>query len=62
MDRYINADKLLREFPIRINHYDKENGDRKFVLGIESVMDYIQTIIDDKPEGWVYTKEENERS
>lgn len=40
--RLIDADKLLKEFPIRINHYDKENGDFRYVLGIEAVMDYAK--------------------
>lgn len=40
--RLIDVDRLLKEFPIRINHYDKENGNFKYVLGIEAVMDYVK--------------------
>ena len=40
MSRYIDAD-YVNAFPIRIDHYDEEHGNRHFVLGIESVMEYI---------------------
>ena len=40
--RLIDVDRLLKEFPIRINHYDKENGNFRYVLGIEAVMDYVK--------------------
>jgi hypothetical protein len=36
------ADALA--YPIRIDHYDKEHGDLHFVLGIESVMEYIENL------------------
>ena len=39
--RLIDAEKLMEDFPIRIHSYDKEHGDLHFVLGIESVMEYI---------------------
>lgn len=39
MPRYIDLDKL-NEYPIRLNHYDKENGNVNFVYGIESVLEY----------------------
>lgn len=41
----------LRKFPIRIDHYDKENGSLDFVLGIETVFEYIEylTTIEAKP-------------
>ncbi len=41
MKTYIEKEALLA-FPIRINHYDKENGNLDFVLGIESVMEYAE--------------------
>ena len=41
MGRYIDAD-YVNAFPIRIDHYDEEHGNRHFVLGIESVMEYIE--------------------
>ena len=39
--RLIDADKLMEDFPIRIHRYDKEHGNLHFVLGVESVMEYI---------------------
>ncbi len=41
----------LRKFPIRIDHYDKENGSLDFVLGIETVFEYIEYLptIEAKP-------------
>lgn len=41
MAEYIEREALLA-FPIRIDHYDKENGNLDFVLGIESVMEYAE--------------------
>ena len=41
MSRYIDADKLKSEFPIRRNNYDEEHGDVHFINGIESVFEYI---------------------
>lgn len=32
----------LQNFPIRIDHYDKENGNEHFVFGIESVIEYAE--------------------
>lgn len=43
MSRYIDLDKL-NEYPIRLNHYDKENGNINFVYGIESVLEYANSI------------------
>ena len=34
----------LMKFPIRINHYDKVNGNEHFVLGIESVLEYAENL------------------
>ena len=34
----------LMKFPIRLNHYDKKNGNIHFVLGIESVLEYASMI------------------
>lgn len=31
----------IEKYPIRINHCDHKNGNLHFVLGIESVMEYI---------------------
>ena len=41
MSRYIDAE-YVNAFPIRIDHYDEKHGNRHFVLGIESVMEYIE--------------------
>lgn len=43
MAKYICLEKLL-EYPIRLNHYDKEHGNIHFVYGIESVMDYAENL------------------
>ena len=39
--RLIDADEL-NKFPIRLEHYDKQNGNEDFVLGIESVLEYAE--------------------
>ena len=43
MSRLIDLDKLL-EFPIRLNHYDKEHGNVNFVYGIEVVLEYAESL------------------
>lgn len=43
MAEYIERDEILK-YPIRINHYDKEHGNEDFVLGIESVIEYVKYI------------------
>ena len=40
---YIEREALMR-FPIRLNHYDKEHGNEHFVLGIESVLEYAESL------------------
>jgi len=39
--RFISLDDI-KKFPIRIDHCDQKNGNIHFVLGIESVMEYIE--------------------
>ena len=41
--RLIDANEL-KKFPIRIDHYDKVNGNEHFVLGIESVLEYAENL------------------
>ena len=41
MDRLISLDEL-NKFPIRLDHYDKEHGDKAFVFGIETVLEYAE--------------------
>lgn len=41
--RPIDLDALL-QFPIRANHYDRENGSEEFVFGVESVLDYAENL------------------
>lgn len=43
MAEYIEREALLK-YPIRIGHYDKEHGNKDFVLGIESVMEYAEAL------------------
>ena len=39
----IDRDKL-KEYPIRLNDYDKKNGNIHFIYGIESVMEYADCL------------------
>lgn len=34
----------LMKFPIRIDHYDKVNGNEHFVYGIETVLEYAEAL------------------
>ena len=36
--------QAVLDFPIRLDHYDEENGNLHFVLGIESVMEYVESL------------------
>lgn len=44
----MNNDLISREelmkYPIRIDHYDKENGNLDFVLGVENVLEYAESL------------------
>lgn len=41
MSRYVKLEDL-QKFPIRINYYDKKNGNEHFVYGVESVLEYAE--------------------
>lgn len=41
--KLIDLDEI-KKYPIRLNSYDKEHGNRDFVLGIESLMEYIENL------------------
>ncbi len=41
--RLIRLDDLMK-FPIRIDHYDKENGNEHFVYGVETVLEYAENL------------------
>lgn len=43
MSEYIEKE-ALRQFPIRKDHYDKENGDEHFIFGIEAVLKYAENL------------------
>lgn len=43
MTDYIKKSHVM-SYPIRIKNYDKVNGDIKFMLGIESVLDYEDSL------------------
>lgn len=43
MDRLISLNKL-QGFPVRINHYDEKNGNRNFALGIETMIEYAESL------------------
>lgn len=36
--------EAVKKYPIRLDHYDKKNGNLDFVLGIESVLEYVDDI------------------
>lgn len=40
MPEYVDRE-AIKKYPIRLNNYDKKNGNYHFVLGIESVMEYV---------------------
>ena len=40
---YISLDDI-KQFPIRKDHCDKEHGNPHFIYGIETVMEYIDTL------------------
>lgn len=52
--RLISLDKL-KEYPIRLDHYDKENGSKQFVYGVESVLEYADYLptVEAIPIEWV---------
>lgn len=41
--RLIDLEELLK-FPIRLDNYDKKNGNKHFVFGIESVLEYAENL------------------
>ena len=43
MDEYIERGALM-QFPIRHNHYDRKNGNKHFINGIESVLEYAENL------------------
>lgn len=43
MSEYIEKE-ALKQFPIRRDHYDKENGDEHFIFGIEAVLEYAENL------------------
>lgn len=43
MDEYIKRGALM-QFPIRRNHYDRKNGNKHFINGIESVLEYAENL------------------
>lgn len=60
--RLIDLDELLK-FPIRLDHYDKENGDEHFAYGVEAVLEYAENlpVVDAVPvhhAHWVFRDED----
>lgn len=43
MAKYIDLE-ALKQFPIRKDHYDKENGNEDFIFGIEAVLEYADSL------------------
>lgn len=36
--------EALKQFPVRRDHYDKENGNENFISGVESVLEYAEQL------------------
>lgn len=47
MSRYIDADKVL-QYPLRRDRCDKEHAEPHFVNGVESVMEYIEYLLEEE--------------
>ena len=43
MTQYVKLEDI-KEFPIRLNHCDLDNGNIHFILGIETVMEWIDCL------------------
>ena len=43
MDEYIERGALM-QFPISRNHYDRKNGNKHFINGVESVLEYAENL------------------
>lgn len=43
MPAYINRERLMA-FPIRRDNYDMEHGDTHFINGVETVMEYAESL------------------
>lgn len=43
MAEYIER-RALMQFPIRRDHYDRKNGNKHFINGIESVLEYAENL------------------
>ena len=43
MADYIDRDRI-RAFPIRASHHDEEHADPHFITGIETVMEWIESL------------------
>ena len=43
MTEYIEREALMR-YPIRRDHYDRKNGNEHFINGIESVLEYAESL------------------
>lgn len=41
--RLIDAEELMK-FPLRRDNYDRENGNEHFINGIETVLEYAETM------------------
>ena len=60
MNGYIDREELMK-FPIRRNHYDKEHGNKHFIYGIETVLEYAENLPttenDITVQGWISVKD-----
>ena len=47
-EKYVRLSSL-QDYPIRLSHFDRLNGNLDFVLGIESVIEYAEQIAVELP-------------
>lgn len=43
MDEYVKRAAIM-EFPIRKDHCDKEHANEHFIFGVESVLEYVESL------------------
>ena len=48
-EKYIKLSDL-QKIPIRADHYDKEHGNEHFIFGIETAIEYAESIAVDMPD------------
>ena len=51
----VDADRFVKEFPVREENYDRENGNEHFIFGIEATLESLKNTeeIDAVPVKWL---------